>query len=486
MRKKLALVLSLLGVTLALGACGSDDKASGDEVPTLKWYMIGTPQKDTDKVMKEVNKYTEKKIGVKVDMVQVDWGDYGKRMQTVINSGETFDICYTAAGEYVTYAQKGAFQPLDKYLNKEGKDMKEALNPVLWDGATVDGEIYGVPSNKEVGEQQVYVFNEDLVKKYNMDISQVKNFEDLEPMLKTIKENEPSITPIGGNKDFKPAFNYDFLIDNAVPLPFSVSQTEENGKIVNFYDQKDSMATLRTLHSYYQAGYMNKDIATSTDPWSYDKENWFVRIEKYQPCAENVWNKNTGGKYTVVTQPINEVPIIKNSSVTGAIQAVSVTSKHPEEAVKFLNLLNTDEYLRNLVDKGIEGTHYKELEDGKIEDLPARVENYSMPTYALGNHFILKLYEDEPNDKWEQFKQFNKESVASPGLGFYFDPKEVRTEIASITNVCNEFAPALLTGTVDPDEYMPKFKKKLDDAGMDKVMKEMQDQYDAYLAKKTK
>lgn len=105
------------------------------------------------------------------------------------------------------------------------------------------------------------------------------------------------------------------------------------------------------------------------NPWSYDKENWFVRIEKYQPYAENIWDKNTGGKYKVVTQPIAETPIIKNNSVTGAIQAVSVTSQHPEEAVKFLDLLNTDEYLRNLVDKGIEGTHYKELDDGKIQDL---------------------------------------------------------------------------------------------------------------------
>ncbi|MBC8924458.1 ABC transporter substrate-binding protein, partial [Escherichia coli] len=71
-----------------------------------------------------------------------------------------------------------------------------------------------------------------------------------------------------------------------------------------------------------------KDIATSTDPRSYDKENWFVRIEKYQPYAENIWDKNTGGKYKVVTQPIAETPIIKNNSVTGAIQAVSVTSQH--------------------------------------------------------------------------------------------------------------------------------------------------------------
>lgn len=81
-------------------------------------------------------------------------------------------------------------------------------------------------------------------------------------------------------------------------------------------------------------------------------------------------------------------------------------------------------------------------------------------------------------------KHSTKKSVASPGLGFYFDSAKVRTEIASITNVCNEFAPALLTGTVDPVEYTAKFKDKLNDAGMEKVMKEMQKQYDEYRASK--
>ncbi|MCH2775214.1 ABC transporter substrate-binding protein, partial [Listeria monocytogenes] len=95
------------------------------------------------------------------------------------------------------------------------------------EGATIDGTIYGVPSNKEVGEQQVYVYNKNLVDKYKMDVKKVKNFSDLEPMLKTIKEHEPSITPIGGNKDFKPAFPYDYLIVNAVPLPFAVNQYED-------------------------------------------------------------------------------------------------------------------------------------------------------------------------------------------------------------------------------------------------------------------
>ncbi|MCH2766620.1 ABC transporter substrate-binding protein, partial [Listeria monocytogenes] len=78
---------------------------------------------------------------------------------------------------------------------------------------------------------------------------------------------------------------YDYLIDNAVPLPFAVNQYEDTVKIVNFYEQPETLDILKSLHSFYQKVYVTKDIATSTDPCSYDKENWFVRIEKYQPYA---------------------------------------------------------------------------------------------------------------------------------------------------------------------------------------------------------
>lgn len=173
-------------------------------------------------------------------------------------------------------------------------------------------------------------------------------------------------------------------------------------------------------------------------------------------------------------------PITFNNSVTGAIQAISATSKHPEKAMAFLNLLNTDPYLRNLIDRGIEGVHYEEVDNGKIKDLPARVESYNMPSYSLGNHFILKLYENDPEDKWDAFKKFNDASVQAPTLGFYFDTNPVRTEIAAIANVANEYAPPLLTGSVDPEEYLPKANKKFKEAGLDKVLAEIQKQYDEW------
>ena len=55
-----------------------------------------------------------------------------------------------------------------------------------------------------------------------------------------------------------------------------------------------------------------------------------------------------------------------------------------------------------------------------------------------------------------------------------------KTELSNISNVMNQYLDGLNTGTVDPDETLPKLKEALDKAGYDKVLKEMQKQYDEF------
>lgn len=484
MKKKLLFFLALiLSIGTVLSACSSKDTASskagkGGEPYEIQWYTIGTPQKDTDKVFEEVNKYLKKEINATVKMTQIDWGDYDQKMQVIINSGEPFDIAYTNGSKYVQNAQKGAFLAIDELLNNEGKQLKEALDPTLLEGVKVDGKVYGIPSNKEAARQSVYTFNKRLVDKYNFDLTTVKTLEDLEPMLQVIKENEPSITPIATFKAFLP---YDYVFNNEMPFAFPLEG--ETGKVINFFESDLTMQTYKTMHKYYESGYIKADAATSKDSWPMDVENWFVRMGDSQPYADLLWSR--AAKYEVVSVPA-EAPTTFNDSVSGAIQAISTTSKNPEKTMEFLNLLNTDPYLRNLVDKGLEGVHYEMNEDGTIKDLPARVERYNVPTYSLGNHFVLHLYENDPKDKWEKFKEFNESATAAPSLGFHFNSDPVRSELASITNISKEFYPALATGSVDPEEYLPKYNKKLEEAGIDKVLKEIQKQFDEWKKEQNK
>ncbi|MCR6109484.1 ABC transporter substrate-binding protein [Bacillus sp. A301a_S52] len=494
MKKLCLLLVMLVGSVSLLIACGGEEdvgshsdasengegngeSGKGDDVldpVTLTWYLIGTPQQDLDVVMEEVNEYTEEKINATIDLRLLDWGEFDERLQVITTSGEEYDIAFTSswANNYSLNARRGAFIELDNLMDEYGEEMKELIDPAFLEGAQVDGKLYAVPTNKEVGQQAVLSFNNELVEKHNLDISTVNSLEDLEPLLAVIKEEESDVTPIATFDAYLP---FDSILQEEMPFAFRLEGNTD--EVVNKYEEEATMETLKVMHDYYKKGYIRPDAATSTDSWPLETPNWFVRKELYQPYAEHVWSRSAG--YEIVTRPLHE-PYVFNNSVTGSMQAISNTSENPERAMMFLNLLNSDPYLRNLIDKGIEGVHYEENEDGTINDLPARVERFNMPSFAIGNQLILKLYEDEPADKWDAFEEFNENAIPSPVLGFYFDTNPVRTEIAAISNVTSEFSPALLKGAVDPEEYIPEFNKKLYEAGMQKVLDEIQSQYDEW------
>lgn len=483
-RKSFSLVLALLmAVTLVLSACGGSESASesggaGDDSVELIWYTIGTPQKDVNKVMEEVSKYTKEKINATVTMKMVDWGDYPQKMQVNVASGEPMDILFTSSGgfDYVQNARKGAFLELDELLPKYGKDLMETIDPAFLSGSKVDGHNYGIPANKELPQQEVWRFNKTLLDKYKLDISNIRTLDSLEPLLKTIKENEPSVTPFAMDKNYVPYVPYDYVIQN---LPMAIKLDTTDYKLVNILETPEMKEALTTMNKYYKAGYVSAEAATtgSTNDLT-TSGNWFLDRAQTQPLADNQWSASYG--YPVVSTPASDA-IITNTSVQGSIMAISANSEYPEKAMEFLNLLNTDPVLRNMVDSGIEGTHYKKVDDTHMENL-AESKNYDMPSYSLGNNMLLYLNNNDPDNKWDEFKKFNAEGVNSPILSFNFDASNVSTELTAVQNVKEQYWAALMTGTLDPATNLDQVIEKFNQAGLEKVMAEAQSQLDAWRA----
>lgn len=470
-KKVMALALTAVVSMGVLAGCGNDKKASGKgDVVTLKWYTIGQEPKDLALVEAEANKYLEEKIGVNIDMNFIDYGDYTQKMSVIMNTGENYDLAFTCswAGDYLGNARKGAFLELTPYLDNQGKDMKAAIDERFWDGAKIDGKTYAVPNQKEISTSPMWVFTKEYIDKYNIPYTELKTLEDLEPWLKVIKENEPGVVPLYITKGFSAPKYFDELIE-----AIGVEYDDESLTIKNLFETDKMKSTLETLSKYYKLGYINGDAATAQDDKSVKRA---ITKGDGQPYADVLWSKDL--KYEVVASPMMDT-YITNASTTGSMIGVSKNSKNPEKAVEFLNLLNTDKELRNLINYGIKDTHYKPVQEGQIELLP-RAEDYKVGYYTLGNLFITDVLHNEPLTKWDEFKEFNDAAKESPVLGFKFDTSKVSNQIAAVNNVVEEFKATLYSGSVDNKEYTEKFNAKLKEQGIDKIIAEMQTQLDAW------
>jgi putative aldouronate transport system substrate-binding protein len=478
-KKIIGLSLAGVAVLTAMSGCGSSDKKASSSSDKLLMYEIGQKPKNFDKLLAVVNKEVKKASGMELDVQFMDYGDYTKKMSVIVSSGENYDIAF--ADNYALNAQKGAYADLTKLLPKYAESSYKQLDKAYIDGNTINGKLYAMPVNANVYSQQVLTFDKSLLDKYDLSIDNVKTYDDLAPLLKVIKEKEPAITPLATGPTYKVYENYDDVLDSN--MPFAVSTSGDTAKIVNKFDQADVQKDLKTMHEFYQEGYIKKDAATSTSTTSLSDKTWFVTVQTQGPFDYGDTILSNAAGHELVSAPITE-KVKKNANARMANFVVSATSKHKTAAVKAINVLNSNAKALNTLVYGIEGDAWEKTSDNKAKLLDGYKPDYHLSAWNTGNNMTVYPPSTVTDEQIAQRDANIKEATYSPLLGCNFDTDKVKTEISSISNVMTKYQIGLTTGTLDPDETIPKMDKELKAAGSEKVMKELQSQYDAFLKTK--
>lgn len=486
MRLKKAAVCVLAAVLLALpslqgcsgGNGGGESKAesgassarTADPV-NLIYYTIGTPDPDLKKVNDALNNLLMKKIGITVQYNKIAWGDYETKASALVNSGSDFDIVFVSSGMYAENAQKGAFLDLSDLLKTTGAAMYNAVDPLFWDGARINKKIYGVPTNKEIAVPEWWMYPKKLVEKYKIDIGKYRTLESLEPLLAQMKKDEPAYMPMQLDKDASNFFaqqDYEYVVSKQIPL--MVKSSDRSLQIVNIFSTELAKQTLRTLRRYYKSGYINEDAAIKDNQSLLKGEKVFWKSGEGGPYSDVSWSVDRG--YPVVAQQVSP-STVTTESTRGGLMAVNARTKYPQACVAFLNLLNTDPEVRNLLNYGIEGTHYRLTANDQVQKIS---DAYAGVGYTQGNWFILKTTVGDPQDKWEKYKAFNKAAEKSEMLGFTADTSRLSTQLFAVRQVWEKYYPCLMTGSVDPEVQLPKFLAELKAAGIDDIQKDLQKQ----------
>lgn len=411
----------------------------------------------------------------------------------MVQSGEKYDIMFTNDGTYAKEVAKGYFTDITDILKNEATDLYN-LNPEqLWKGVTINDKIYGVPSYKDSAQAQFWSYDKALVDELNLDIESVNTLQDLEPVLDAIKksgkENTEFPLMLAQNEGLPGMIGtkYDGL---SVGVPVvGISLTSKDAKVVNVMEQEDIKNDLTTLHDYFNKKYINPDAATLESAPQYSP----VSTAQGFPGSENIWATNMGVDAVVIHRYAG--PFYTSGTIQGSINCVGSGSEHPTEAVKFLQVVNTDPTVRNTLAYGVQGVDWDYTDDEK-DCITRTRDNWGLAAYTQGTFMNLlpsakadskaswKANGQNVGDMYKKYvKEQNEEAFSSPALGFIFDGSKVEAKVTACDNVWKKYRFELWTGTSDPATILPQLNQELKEAGIQDIIDECQAQLDAFLGK---
>jgi len=467
----------------------SSAHAQGDSQPVvLKWNFPGTAQKDLKVVQDAINAIIRTRIGATVDLQSIDWGSYEQKMDLTYASSQPCDLAFSAnwINNYVQHAAQGNFLALDDLLPKFSPKLYSTYPKEMWNALKVKGNIYGVPSYRNITNQFGFVASKALADKYKLDLSKVNSYQDLTPFLDQIKKGEPGITPLYQTSDYgaMPFQTRQLGWDDVIEELVVVRYNDDNLKAFNIYDTEEFKSAVELNRKWYEAGYYPRDPKSVSDADADLKAGRIaVRLDQWFPQTKSEYGRRFGIEF--VGKSFN-IPFLPQGGTSGFVTTICRTSKNPEKALKFIELLHTDEQIFNLVAKGVQGRHWVWADQKKKvirfpDGVTAATNGYNFGTdWMFGNYLDLAYYNSaEEVEERRRLKEISSAAPVSKLYGFNFDITPVRSEVAQLRAIVGEYR-AVFGGRVDPSTKLPEMLSRLKQAGIEKVVAEAQRQIDRW------
>lgn len=480
---KLKSVALLLAVVMTMGfvsGCGQQKGTQDGDVPTLTWYVPGDKQNDMQAVMEAANKIVEPAIGAKIDLQMIDTGSYAEKMQMMMAGGENMDLVFTGyINAYAQCVSRGGLLDITEMLETETPGFLDTIPDYILESAYIDGKIYAVPNAQVIASQPAFAIRHDIAEEYGLDVNSVKSVDDLADFYDWILANKKDLYPMRAiNMTNAVDTDYYAVIDGYWIKKSDLTDGDDKVTVTAECDLDMARERADLLYDWYKKGWIRNDVmTTSNDSADYSAGKYVTFYCGWKPGYEKTLSSTLGVDYDIVKLPIDRYAGSSTSTMIG----VSRTCKNPERAVKFIELINTNKELYNLIILGIEGTHYTKDSEGKVVVNAESGYNQKSGDWKFGSQFNALVREGQDEDIWEQTQKFNEECLENPLAGFVFDNTAVAAEVASIETINSQYN-VRLYGAQNPEEYWNDFVTKSKNAGVDKVVAKLQEQIKTYLA----
>ncbi|MDF2662216.1 MAG: transporter substrate-binding protein [Paenibacillus sp.] len=370
MFKKTLSVLSIATLAASVAACGSatDSKTSGGSTTPAdnKQAEANKPKPEFKALLQYsrfdpnaefVAKYLNEKTGYKTtyDMLPVE--NFDEKLNLLMANKEPYAFMKLNATQYAKLASSGALEPLDELINKYGTNMKNVISQTSWNGAKLDGKIYGIP---ETGSGTIVntalVTRQDWIDELGLKMPTTRD--EFYTFLKTIREKK-NVIPLTGGKS-------PMLAEVASTFGVTTTWNESGGKLTHMVENpgmKQYLAFMKKLYDEklidpeWSINQSNKVIENFTSGKAAIMMNGYYNM----PTITTALNKNFPNA-KIATMPFmkgdsGKMQVVAGGSI-GWFIAVPKWSENKEEIIKYLDLkLDKDIFKGAAI--GQEGVHHK-------------------------------------------------------------------------------------------------------------------------------
>ncbi len=499
----LCVAVALMAIAgVALFASPQAEKGGGASTQKevhLYGYLLGSPLPGMADVMTALNAKLKKDLNVTMEINYLGWADYQSKYPLVLAAGENIDWIYTASWcMYGQQAVRGAFlevtpDMLTKYMPMHYK----ATNAAAWKQALVNGKVYMIPTATPDKKISVALIRGDLRKKYGL--APITKISQLEPYLKAVQANEPGMIPLniesgydlggvfnGARIETTPPFNW--AISGSVPYIYNYEVS--NPKVTTELDGDFTAGFLKAANltkGWYDKGYFNKDPFANKvrSKEAFEQGKSAVAFGNSIDTQGNIAKSIDSGFDVEIIPVLGSTGHYPQDSFINNGVALAATTKNPERTLQVLDRIMEDPAYVYLVYYGIEGTNYI-VKDGKI-DLPEGLtaDKNTYPIDQAGFWWVDKnLF--KPMASWPAAYVTLESKIGAmlyptPYAAFQFVPDNVKSELANVTQVWQQYEWPLQVGMVDDvNQAISTLRDKLSAADSQKVQNELQKQMDAF------
>ncbi len=494
MKKIIAMLLAVMMVVGLFAACGEKPAETtapagetnapaettapvadggNEEIPTLVWYQVGGGQPaNYDSWQTKVNAYLEEKIGVHLDVQVVGWGDWGNRRSVIVQTNEPYDLMFTDMSTYTSDVQMGAFADISD-LMAEVPGLTDLIPQDYLNACIVNGGLYGIPCYKDSSMTNFFVWTKADVDAYYPEYAEAHTLAEIDAGLRAVVAgtgttglllNQDGLSCITGNK-------YDACTLGNIGIGIAYNGGTE---FVPVYEQADVLADLALLQSWMADGLINSDAAVAAEATGMCS----LGVAQGWPGAAKGWGDGRGAE-VVVSQ--FEDTVVSNDTVMGSITCISASSDHKLEALKLLELVNTDTTLRDMLWYGEEGVNFEYVEEDGVKKVSKLNGDWTMAAYTQGTFFVASP--EVGSDGYGEVKVQNENAIASPAMGFIPDTTEIANEIAAVKAIFEEYKSLIMTGT-GGQESIDAMMAAMRESGFDTILNEVNAQFQAWQAAK--